>query len=107
MGSLRPRDKELTTANQPLSRADRIADKLKAAFAPQRLEIEDQSARHAGHAGARPGGQTHYKVMMVAAKFNGLSHVARQRVVMDALRAEFDSGLHALSMDLRTPEEAQ
>lgn len=103
MGSLRPRDKELTTANQ---RADRIASILKSAFAPEVLEIEDQSAQHAGHAGAQPGGQTHYKVRMISPNFNGVSRVARQRAVMDALKAEFDGGLHALSMDLKAPGEA-
>lgn len=104
MSPLRLGDKELTTAK---SRAERIADTLKAAFAPEVIEIEDQSARHAGHAGARPGGETHYKVRMVAANFNGVSRVARQRAVLDALKAEFDSGLHALSMELKTPDEAR
>lgn len=78
---------------------------LKAAFAPQEISIVDDSARHAGHAGARPGGETHYNVRIVSGRFNGLSRVARQRAVMDALAAEFAGGLHALSMDLKTPEE--
>jgi len=78
---------------------------LKDAFAPETLEIEDQSARHAGHAGARAGGETHYKVRMTAAFFNGLSRVARQRAVNYALKQEFDDGLHALSLELRAPAE--
>ena len=61
---------------------------------------------HAGHAGARPGGETHYHVVMVSAAFQGQSRVARQRLVYQALREEFDTGLHALSLDLKTPEEA-
>ncbi len=103
----RERDKELTTANRPLSRAERIEKALKEAFSPALVEIEDQSARHAGHAGAREGGETHYKVRMVSADFNGVSRLERQRKVMDALKAEFAGGLHALSLELKTPEEAR
>jgi BolA family transcriptional regulator, general stress-responsive regulator len=99
------RDKELTTQETPLSRAERIKKVLKNAFAPDALEIEDQSARHAGHAGARAEGETHYKVRMTAAYFNGLSRVQRQRAVHDALKAEFAGGLHALSLELRAPAE--
>jgi BolA protein len=105
MGPLRSGNKELTNAKGGLSRANRIENKLKAAFAPDALDIVDESARHRGHAGAQPGGETHYDVRMVAAAFNGLSRVARQRAVMDALKAEFDTGLHALSMTLRAPGE--
>ncbi|MBL8542218.1 MAG: BolA family transcriptional regulator [Hyphomonadaceae bacterium] len=76
-------------------------------FAPAALELEDESARHAGHAGARPGGETHYRLRMVAQAFDGLSRVARQRLVYGALREEFDTGLHALSLDLKTPQEAR
>jgi BolA family transcriptional regulator, general stress-responsive regulator len=79
---------------------------LKAQFAPQSITIEDQSAKHAGHAGAAPGGETHYRMRMVAEAFAGLSRVERQRLVYQALREEFDTGLHALSLDLKTVEEA-
>lgn len=79
---------------------------LNAAFAPVELKIVDDSARHAGHSGAREGGQTHYNVRIVSQSFNGLNRVARQRAVMDALAAEFAGGLHALSMELKTPDEA-
>ena len=61
---------------------------------------------HAGHAGARPGGETHYQVTLVSTAFEGLSRIARQRLVYAALREEFDTGLHALSLDLKTPGEA-
>lgn len=61
---------------------------------------------HAGHAGARPGGETHYNLAMHAAAFEGLSRVARQRLVYAALREEFDTGLHALTLDLKTAEGA-
>ena len=61
---------------------------------------------HAGHAGERPGGETHYHLAMHAEAFEGLSRVARQRLVYDALREEFDTGLHALSLDLKTASGA-
>jgi BolA protein len=89
-----------------LSRAKRMETLLNAQFAPQSLLVEDQSAMHAGHAGARPGGQTHYRLMLVSQAFAGLSRVERQRLVYQSLREEFDTGLHALSLDLKTPEEA-
>lgn len=79
---------------------------LRDTFSPVHFVLTDESARHAGHAGARPGGETHYHVAMVAAAFNGLSRVDRQRLVYRALREEFDTGLHALSLDLKTPAEA-
>lgn len=88
------------------SRAARIRNALTAAFAPARLEIADDSARHAGHAGAQPGGETHYSVRMVSARFEGQSRLARSRAVHAALQAEFSTGLHALALTLRTPEEA-
>jgi BolA protein len=79
---------------------------LTAQFAPQKIVIEDQSSQHAGHAGAAPGGETHYRLTLVSTTFDGLSRVARQRLVYHALREEFETGLHALSLDLKTPAEA-
>lgn len=79
-------------------RSDRIRDILTAAFAPSALEIADDSHKHAGHAGAKPEGETHYTVKIVSARFEGLSRVAMQREIMQALQAEFDTGLHALSI---------
>jgi stress-induced morphogen len=87
------------------TRADRIAARLTEAFAPSLLRIADESARHAGHAGAQPGGETHYAVLVVSAAFQGESRVARSRAVHAALTGEFASGLHALALTLRTPEE--
>jgi BolA protein len=82
---------------------------LMQAFAPVVLDIQDDSARHAGHSGAQPGGQTHYNVLMVAAAFQGMNRVARARAVHAALDAEFGTpeqgGMHALALTLRTPEE--
>jgi BolA protein len=79
---------------------------LTAEFAPQKIVIEDQSEQHRGHAGARPGGETHYHLTLVSAAFEGLSRVARQRLVYQSVGEEFETGLHALSLDLKTPGEA-
>ncbi len=81
-----------------MSRFLRIQDSLEKAFAPNVLNIVDDSAKHAGHAGAAPGGETHYTVEIVSAAFEGRTRVEMQRAVMDALQAEFESGLHALSI---------
>ncbi len=89
------------------SRADRLEASLRAAFAPTVLRIVDDSARHAGHAGARPEGETHYSVLVVSEAFRALNRVARSRAVHQALAAEFTLGLHALTLTLRTPEEHQ
>lgn len=88
-----------------IHRAGRIEAVLRATFAPDRVEVVDDSARHAGHAGAAPGGETHYTVLVVAGSFRGQNRVARHRAVNAALAAEFATGLHALALVLRTPEE--
>ncbi|HTQ71352.1 MAG TPA: BolA family protein [Acidocella sp.] len=90
------------------SRVERIRATLEAQFQPAALEIEDESRRHANHAGRNglPAGETHYRVAMVSAAFAGQSRVARQRAVNEALAGEFSTGMHALSLSLRTPEEA-
>jgi BolA family transcriptional regulator, general stress-responsive regulator len=86
-----------------------IKDKLTAAFAPSLLEVRDESAHHAGHAGAARAdggvGETHFAVKLVSAKFDGMSRVERQRRVYAALDAEFKAGLHALSLTALTPSE--
>jgi BolA protein len=88
------------------TRADRIRQAIEARFSPAEVVIRDDSALHAGHAGARPGGETHYHLLVVSPAFQGLSRVARSRAVHQALAAEFASGLHALALTLRTPGEA-
>lgn len=88
------------------SRADRIRTALEAAFAPAQVTVDDDSHRHAGHAGARPQGETHYTVAVISPAFAGQSRVARSRAVHDALAAEFADGMHALALRLATPEEA-
>ena len=80
---------------------------LAAQLVPTSLTLIDESGLHSGHAGARPGGETHYRLAIVAEAFGGLNRVARQRLIYDLLREEFDTGLHALSLELKTPAEAQ
>ena len=87
------------------SRAARLEATLTAAFSPELLRIQDDSARHAGHAGAQPGGQTHYSVLLVSAVFSGMPRVARSRAVHAVLAKEFAEGMHALALTLRAPEE--
>lgn len=89
------------------TRAERIRTVLEREFAPAVLVVADESARHAGHAGNPDGrGETHYAVTLVSARFAGMGRLARSRAVHAALEAEFATGLHALSLTLRTPDEA-
>jgi BolA family transcriptional regulator, general stress-responsive regulator len=85
--------------------ADTIRRKLTERLAPSRLEIVDASHRHAGHAGARPEGETHFAVTIAAAEFTGLNRVARQRLVYDILADELASRVHALSLTTLAPDE--
>ena len=86
-------------------RGARIRDALEARFSPRLLRVEDDSASHAGHAGAQPGGQTHFSVLIVADVFAGMGRVARHRAVNDALTDEFARGLHALAVKTKAPDE--
>jgi BolA protein len=79
-------------------RSDRIRDILIKVFAPSALEVVDDSHKHAGHAGARPEGETHYTITIVSVEFAGQSRVATQRAILSALKPEFETGLHALSI---------
>jgi BolA family transcriptional regulator, general stress-responsive regulator len=88
------------------TRAERIRDALQAAFPPAEVRVQDDSHRHAGHAGARPEGETHYSVRVVSPAFAGMGRVARSRAAHAALEREFGTGLHALALRLLTPEEA-
>jgi BolA protein len=86
--------------------ADTIREKLTRRFTPIRLEIEDESHRHAGHAGARPEGETHFSVTIVSAVFAGQSRVSRQRLVYQTLAEELATRVHALSLTTLTADEA-
>ncbi len=85
--------------------ADAIRRTLTDALSPDRLEIIDDSHRHAGHAGARPEGETHFTVEIVAARFAGHSRVERQRLVYAALADLLRERVHALALRTLTPEE--
>jgi len=90
-----------------MTMADTIRTKLEAALAPARLEVIDESHKHAGHSGAQPGGESHFHVTVVSAAFAGLSRVARHRLVNASLAAELAGSVHALALDTRLPEEDQ
>ena len=77
-----------------------VHEKLTAQFAPEYLEVVDESDAHKGHAGWREGGLTHFRVVMRSAHFDHLSRVERARAVHAALRDELEGGLHALALDL-------
>ena len=85
---------------------DLITEKLTEAFAPQSLRVEDESHRHEGHAGHRPGGQTHFRVYIVAAAFRGKSRIERHRMINAALAAELAGGVHALALHAAAPDES-
>jgi BolA protein len=85
--------------------AQRLTEKLTDALSPEKLDIVDQSALHAGHAGATPGGETHFDIAITAAAFEGLSRVARQRLVYGLVAEELAGPVHALSLTTRTPGE--
>lgn len=85
--------------------ATTIRQKLTDRLAPLRIEITDESHRHAGHAAAQPEGETHFAITVVAAAFAGLPRVARQRLVYGILAEELTTRIHALSLKTLTPDE--
>ena len=87
-----------------MSVRETITRKLEAAFEPTSLGVVDQSADHAGHAGARPGGETHFQVSIRAGAFRAMNRVERQRAVYAVLAEELAGPVHALSVDARPPE---
>ena len=87
--------------------AERIEQKLESGLSPTRLRVTDDSHKHAGHAGARPGGETHFRVDIVSSAFEGKSRVERHRMVNALLADEFADRLHALQVSARTPGEDQ
>lgn len=95
-----------------IAASDRIKAKLQAAFAPDSIEVIDESHKHASHAHAmnRPGavasaGGTHFHVKVISEAFKGKSLVERHRAINNLLRAEFDAGLHALAIEAKAPGE--
>ena len=86
--------------------ADVITEKLSAAFAPESLRVVDESHQHEGHAGHRPGGQTHYRVYIVADAFRGKSRIDRHRMINATLASELAGSVHALAIHAQAPGEA-
>jgi BolA family transcriptional regulator, general stress-responsive regulator len=84
----------------------RIRERL-SVLEPLALDLVDESAQHAGHAGARPGGQTHWRVAIVSPRFAGQSTVARHRMVYQALGELMQHPIHALAINARSPEETK
>jgi BolA protein len=85
---------------------DLLTEKLTAAFTPARLDVIDESHQHAGHAGHRPGGETHFRVTIVAEAFRGKSRLERHRMVNETLAAELKGGVHALAIHASAPGDA-
>lgn len=83
-----------------------IEQKLSETYAPVQLQLTDESHLHEGHAGATPGGETHFRVHMVAAMFEGMSRIDRQRHVLTCLADELNGPVHALALKLKSPQEA-
>jgi len=85
--------------------ADIIKQKLTDALSPVQLDITDDSHKHAGHAGSRPEGESHFSVFIVSQAFEGKSRVERQRLVYQALAEEMKQRIHALALQTQSPNE--
>jgi BolA family transcriptional regulator, general stress-responsive regulator len=84
---------------------DVITKKLIEAFAPQSLQVMDESHQHEGHAGHRPGGQTHFRIYIVSDTFKGKTRLERHRLINGALSGELAGGIHALAIHAAAPGE--
>jgi BolA family transcriptional regulator, general stress-responsive regulator len=84
---------------------DIISNKLNEAFKPESLEVVDESHLHEGHAGHRPGGETHFRVYIVSPAFKGKSRIERHRMINTALTAELAGSVHALAIHAHAPGE--
>ena len=83
-----------------------ITNKLREAFSPESLEVSDESHLHEGHAGHRPGGETHFRVYIVSPAFKGKSRIERHRMINATLSAELAGSVHALAIRAQAPGEA-
>jgi BolA protein len=88
-----------------MSTKDIIINKLREAFMPESVDVVDESHLHEGHAGHRPGGETHFRVYIVSAAFEGKSRIERHRMVNAALEAELEGSVHALAIKAQAPGE--
>lgn len=85
--------------------ADLITQKLTEAFVPQSLKVVDESHQHEGHAGHRPGGQTHFRVYIVSKSFEGKTRIERHRMINQSLATELAGSVHALAIHASAPGE--
>jgi len=83
-----------------------ITNRLREAFSPESLDVSDESHLHEGHAGHRPGGETHFRVYIVSAAFEGKSRIERHRMINSTLAAELAGSVHALAIRAQAPGEA-
>jgi BolA protein len=83
-----------------------ITNKLREAFTPESLDVIDESHLHEGHAGHRPGGETHFRVYIVSDAFEGKSRIERHRMINATLAAELAGPVHALAIKAQAPNEA-
>jgi BolA protein len=90
-----------------MSTRDVIINKLREAFLPESLDVADESHLHEGHAGHRPGGETHFRLYIVSPAFEGKSRIERHRMINAALEAELKGPVHALAIKAQAPGEAQ
>jgi BolA protein len=84
-----------------------ITNKLREAFAPEGLEVQDESHLHEGHAGHRPGGESHFRVYIVSDAFKGKSRIERHRMINAALAGELAGSVHALAIHAQAPGETK
>ena len=89
-----------------MSTKDDIIKKLREAFVPESLDVVDESHLHEGHAGHRPGGETHFRIYIVSQAFEGKSRIDRHRMINELLAAELAGTVHALALKPQTPKEA-
>jgi BolA family transcriptional regulator, general stress-responsive regulator len=92
--------------SQDMTTRDLIMEKLTSAFRPAQIDVVDESHQHVGHSGHRPGGQTHFRVYIVAEAFKGKSRLERHRMVNATLANEMRGGVHALAIHARAPGES-
>jgi BolA family transcriptional regulator, general stress-responsive regulator len=83
-----------------------ITNKLRETFSPESLDVVDESHLHEGHAGHRPGGETHFRVYIVSTAFEGKSRIERHRMINSTLAEELKGGVHALAIKAEAPKEA-
>jgi BolA protein len=91
------------SADQPVTH--RITNKLREAFTPESLDVIDESHLHEGHAGHRPGGETHFRLYIVSAAFKGKSRIERHRMINGVLATELAGSVHALAIKAQAPGE--